>query len=333
MGQTSFSDCERIRERDLGVPGRRALGGREAQRSKRIWLRVGPAEPTRPASARPPACCGATPLEELGFPIVLPSRVCDWRRTMQVGAAAAAVAATVVLSVTVGRRSNRGRSSSSVAPRAANGPGRVSRSPRGTSSGCCNERPSPPFQRRAFRRARRSSSLVSGCPDRLSRAEEPSLALASSSSTRRQETHARTERPEARPNRRDQGRRDRRRVPGRPPRDLYRTADRDPGAGRAGGTHPDRRGAAASRRRPRPRRGDGLHGRPGARARGARHRAADLGSGRRRHARPHLERHRRAGRREAGRHRRTPSAGRSIAIRRSSPSSRRRSRSSRPVSR
>ena len=60
----------------------------------------------------------------------------------------------------------------------------------------------------------------------------------------------------------------------------------------------DRRGAAASRRRPRPRGRDGLDRRPRARHRGRRHRAADLGSGRRPDARAHLERHRRSGRRQ-----------------------------------
>ena len=50
-------------------------------------------------------------------------------------------------------------------------------------------------------------------------------------------------------------------------------------------THAGRRGAAAPRRRPRARRGDGLHRRPRARHRRRRHRRADLGAGRRRDAR------------------------------------------------
>ena len=55
--------------------------------------------------------------------------------------------------------------------------------------------------------------------------------------------------------------------------------------------------------------------------------------GRRHHARPRLERARRARRRRGPRRRRAPSAGRSTATRRPSTSSRRRSRSSRPGSR
>ncbi len=47
----------------------------------------------------------ATPLEELGFRIVLPSHRLRLARTMQLGAAAAAVAA-VFLSVTVGTTQN-----------------------------------------------------------------------------------------------------------------------------------------------------------------------------------------------------------------------------------
>ena len=70
------------------------------------------------------------------------------------------------------------------------------------------------------------------------------------------------EHPEARPterrqDRRDQGRRRRRRLPGPPPRDLHRPQDRVPG--RDGDrTRACRRGAAASRRRSRARRRDGL---------------------------------------------------------------------------
>ena len=104
-----------------------------------------------------------------------------------------------------------------------------------------------------------------------------------------------------RQDRRDQGRRHRRGLPGRAARDLQRA--RDPDADRRR-RHPDadRGGAAAPGRRPRARGRDGLDRRPRARDRRRRHRRADLGPGRRRDARPHLERDRRADRqRGAGR--------------------------------
>ena len=95
----------------------------------------------------------------------------------------------------------------------------------------------------------------------------------------------------------------------------------------------DRGGAAAPRRRSRPRRRDGLDRRPPAR-RGLRgHRGPDLRARRRADARPALERHRRADRRAGPTSRTTSSAGRSTATRRPSATSRRRSRSSRRGSR
>jgi hypothetical protein len=61
----------------------------------------------------------ATPLEDLGFPIVLPSRRVRLARTMQVGAAAAAIAVTVALGATIGTSRNGGLTSLS----ASAGPG------------------------------------------------------------------------------------------------------------------------------------------------------------------------------------------------------------------
>jgi hypothetical protein len=69
----------------------------------------------------------AAPLEELDFPIALPSHRLRLARTMQLGAAAAAVAATVLLSVTVGTGPNRGLTS--VSASAANGPAAYLQSP------------------------------------------------------------------------------------------------------------------------------------------------------------------------------------------------------------
>ena len=58
---------------------------------------------------------------------------------------------------------------------------------------------------------------------------------------------------------------------------------------------PGARGRAAPRREHRARDRHGLHRRPGARHGGGGHRAADLGAGRQGDARPHPQRHRRAG--------------------------------------
>ena len=90
------------------------------------------------------------------------------------------------------------------------------------------------------------------------------------------------------------------RLPGRAARDLQRARSR------SGRTASDARrgGAAAPRRRPRPRGRDGLDRRPRARRRRRRHRRADHGARRRGDARAALERDRRAGRR-ASRRRRT----------------------------
>ena len=100
---------------------------------------------------------------------------------------------------------------------------------------------------------------------------------------------------------RDQGRRHRRGLHRtRCPRSTRALQHRAPGAGRRRGDRPDRGGAAAPRRRPRPRRRHGLDRRP--------RRAASTSStparrssvpGRRGDARPALERARRADRRQA----------------------------------
>ena len=107
MGQPSFGDCERIR----------------AVISASLDGEVSEVEQAT-ADAHVDACaaCRAyaasleetsrvlrtAPLEELSFPIVLPSHRLRLARTMQLGAAAAAVAATVFISVTVGTSPNGG---------------------------------------------------------------------------------------------------------------------------------------------------------------------------------------------------------------------------------
>ncbi len=99
--------------------------------------------------------------------------------------------------------------------------------------------------------------------------------------------------------RRDQGRRARRRLPGPAARDQ--PCAQRPGPRGRGHARADRRGAAASRRRSRPRRRHGLDRRARPRGRHRRHRTVDLRSRRRPDARPDLERDRRSDRRQGAR--------------------------------
>ena len=126
MGQPSFSDCDRMR----GVISA-CLDG-EVSEVERATL-----------DAHLPACADcraysaglaetarllrATPLEELSFPIALPSHRLRLARTIQLGAAAAAVAASVLISITVGTSPNRGLTSLSAS--AASGPPAYLQSP------------------------------------------------------------------------------------------------------------------------------------------------------------------------------------------------------------
>ena len=86
-------------------------------------------------------------------------------------------------------------------------------------------------------------------------------------------------------------RRRRRAVRRAPAGDSQRAGDQEPGQ------PPGARSRPASRRIDRAHGRHGYQRRPGARAGGLRHRPADRGAGRRRHARPHHERGRRSGRR------------------------------------
>jgi predicted anti-sigma-YlaC factor YlaD len=118
MGQPSFSDCERIR----GVISA-ALDG-EVSEVERATVDVhlaacGSCRAYAATLAETSRMLRATPLEDLGFPIVLPSRRVRLARTMQVGAAAAAIAVTVALGATIGTSRNGGLTSLS----ASAGPG------------------------------------------------------------------------------------------------------------------------------------------------------------------------------------------------------------------
>ena len=126
MGQPSFSDCDRMRsvisaclDGEVSEVERATLDVHLAACADCRAYAAGLAETSR--------LLRATPLEELGFPIALPSHRLRLARTMQLGAAAAAVAATVLLSVTVGTGPNRELTSLSAS--AANGPAAYLQSP------------------------------------------------------------------------------------------------------------------------------------------------------------------------------------------------------------
>jgi predicted anti-sigma-YlaC factor YlaD len=107
MGQPSFSDCERIR----GVISA-SLDGEVSEVERATadahLAACGECRAYTASLAETSRLLRTAPLEELGFPIVLPSHRLRLARTMQLGAAAAAVAATVFISVTVGTSPNAG---------------------------------------------------------------------------------------------------------------------------------------------------------------------------------------------------------------------------------
>jgi predicted anti-sigma-YlaC factor YlaD len=107
MGQPSFTDCERIR----GVISA-SLDGEVSEVERATadahLAACGECRAYAASLAETSRLLRTAPLEELGFPIVLPSHRLRLARTMQLGAAAAAVAATVFLSVTVGKSPNGG---------------------------------------------------------------------------------------------------------------------------------------------------------------------------------------------------------------------------------
>jgi len=126
MGQPSFSDCDRMRsvisaclDGEVSEVERATLDVHLAACADCRAYAAGLAETSR--------LLRAAPLEELDFPIALPSHRLRLARTMQLGTAAAAVAATVLLSVTVGTGPNRELTSLSAS--AANGPAAYLQSP------------------------------------------------------------------------------------------------------------------------------------------------------------------------------------------------------------
>lgn len=128
MGQPSFSDCERLR----GVISA-SLDGEVSEVERATadahLAECGACRAYAASLEETSRVLRATPLEELSFPIVLPSHRLRLARTMQFGAAAAAVAATVFLSVTLGTSPNGGGLTSLSATAATNGPAAYLQSP------------------------------------------------------------------------------------------------------------------------------------------------------------------------------------------------------------
>ena len=100
MGQPSFSDCERMRSMiSASLDGE--VSEVEQATADAHLAECGACRAYAASLAETARMLRATPLEELSFPIVLPSHRLRLARTMQLGAAAAAVAA-VFLGVTIG---------------------------------------------------------------------------------------------------------------------------------------------------------------------------------------------------------------------------------------
>ena len=127
MGQPSFGDCERMRSViSASLDGE--VSEVEQATADAHLAECGACRAYAASLTETARMLRATPLEELSFPIVLPSHRLRLARTMQLGAAAAAVVATVFLGVTVGTSPNGG-GLSSLSASAANGPAAYLQSP------------------------------------------------------------------------------------------------------------------------------------------------------------------------------------------------------------
>jgi anti-sigma factor RsiW len=107
MEQPSFSDCERMRSVISACLDGEVSEVQQATADAHLAA-CGACRAYAASLAETSRMLRAAPLEELSFPIVLPSHRLRLARTMQLGAAAAAVAATVFFSVTVGSSPNGG---------------------------------------------------------------------------------------------------------------------------------------------------------------------------------------------------------------------------------
>jgi predicted anti-sigma-YlaC factor YlaD len=126
MGQPSFSDCERMRSMiSASLDGE--VSEVEQATADAHLAECGACRAYAASLTETSRLLRTTPLEELSFPIVLPSHRLRLARTMQFGAAAAAVAA-VFLGVTIGTTPNGG-GLSSLSASAADGPAAYLQSP------------------------------------------------------------------------------------------------------------------------------------------------------------------------------------------------------------
>jgi predicted anti-sigma-YlaC factor YlaD len=107
MGQPSFGDCERVRAVTSASLDGEVSEVERATADAHLAV-CGECRAYAAGLAETSGLLRTAPLEDLSFPIVLPSHRLRLARTMQLGAAAAAVAATVFLGVTVGTSSNGG---------------------------------------------------------------------------------------------------------------------------------------------------------------------------------------------------------------------------------
>ena len=126
MGQPSFSDCERMRSViSASLDGE--VSEVEQATADAHLAECGACRAYAASLAETSRMLRATPLDEMSFPIVLPSHRLRLARTVQLGAAAAAIAA-VFLGVTVGTTPNVG-GLSSLSASAANGSAAYLQSP------------------------------------------------------------------------------------------------------------------------------------------------------------------------------------------------------------
>lgn len=126
MGQPSFSDCERMRGMISASLDGEVSEVEQAAADAHLG-ECGACRAYASSLTETSRMLRATPLEQLGFPIVLPSHRLRLARTMQLGAAAAAVVA-VFFGVTVGTSPNGG-GLSSLSASASNGPAAYLESP------------------------------------------------------------------------------------------------------------------------------------------------------------------------------------------------------------
>ncbi|HSC72671.1 MAG TPA: zf-HC2 domain-containing protein [Gaiellaceae bacterium] len=110
MGQISLDSCDRIRELfSVSLDGERELAELEDARLRAHLARCAGCRAYADGAAAAARLVRAAPLEQPSFPIVVPGRRRAVARRLQGVAAAAAVAATIGLSVAIGSLAGPGR--------------------------------------------------------------------------------------------------------------------------------------------------------------------------------------------------------------------------------